>query len=256
MLIANRLLLTDLMQTVADMRRKDSGAKGPLFRFFERESQIARELLNVIRRDLADLQKMCQGEQKQTNHLRSLSSAISKGTWVLPHFVLPFLLNLFCWFTGVIPQHWIRYKVPKRVPLNEWMTDFSKRLAQLDQLSKSTRYDDLQIWIGGLFIPEAFITATRQAVAHIQKSSLEELQLEVTIGFDEKLGSSTGRADGFAVSGMTANFFRMCKNYSLTFCSPFRIKIGRRGMDGRWIGAIVRHAIQTIAVIHSMGQAD
>lgn len=37
------------------------------------------------------------------------------------------------------------------------------------------------MWLGGLFIPEAYITATRQFVAQANSWSLEELYLDVTV---------------------------------------------------------------------------
>lgn len=38
---------------------------------------------------------------------------------------------------------------------------------------------NLQVWLGGLFISEAYITATRQYVAQANSWSLEELYLDV-----------------------------------------------------------------------------
>ena len=40
---------------------------------------------------------------------------------------------------------------------------------------------NLNIWLGGLFNPEAYITATRQFVAQANGWSLEELQLQILI---------------------------------------------------------------------------
>jgi dynein heavy chain 1 len=40
---------------------------------------------------------------------------------------------------------------------------------------------NLNIWLGGLFIPEAYITATRQFVAQANNWSLEELYLDVSL---------------------------------------------------------------------------
>jgi dynein heavy chain 1 len=37
------------------------------------------------------------------------------------------------------------------------------------------------VWLGGLFNPEAYITATRQCIAQANSWSLEELQLDVSI---------------------------------------------------------------------------
>jgi len=39
---------------------------------------------------------------------------------------------------------------------------------------------NLQVWLGGLFISEAYITATRQYVAQANSWSLEELYLDVS----------------------------------------------------------------------------
>lgn len=56
----------------------------------------------------------------------------------------------------------------------------------------------MHVWLGGLFIPEAYITATRQFVAQANSWSLEELYLQVKI-------NDTGRVnlDGcsFGITG-------------------------------------------------------
>jgi dynein heavy chain 1 len=50
-----------------------------LYRLFSREGAIGRKLLEQVRKDLSDVTKICQGELKQTNHLRALMSALIKG---------------------------------------------------------------------------------------------------------------------------------------------------------------------------------
>ena len=40
---------------------------------------------------------------------------------------------------------------------------------------------NLTVWLGGLFNPEAYITATRQCIAQANSWSLEELTLAVTV---------------------------------------------------------------------------
>ncbi|CAG8490206.1 1623_t:CDS:10, partial [Scutellospora calospora] len=52
-----------------------------------------------------------------------------------------------------------------------------------------------KVWIGGLFMPEAFITATRQAVAQKHKWSLEQLILEISL-------NKSGDPDSFALTGL------------------------------------------------------
>lgn len=41
-------------------------------------------------------------------------------------------------------------------------------------------FQNLTVWLGGLFIPEAYITATRQYVAQANSWSLEELYLDAS----------------------------------------------------------------------------
>jgi len=44
---------------------------------------IGRKLLDQVRKDLADVVKVCEGELKQTNHLRTLMSSLTKGSLLL-----------------------------------------------------------------------------------------------------------------------------------------------------------------------------
>lgn len=67
------------------------------------------------------------------------------------------------------------------------MSDLASRLAQLEMsLSSSVVAQSQGIWLGGLFQPDAYITATRQAVAHQKGWSLEELVLCLDVGEESK----------------------------------------------------------------------
>ncbi|TFY72237.1 hypothetical protein EVG20_g758 [Dentipellis fragilis] len=140
--------------------QKQSGDQDPLYRLFFREGSIGQGLLRQVRKDLADVVKVCEGELKQTNHLRTLMSSLTKAT---------------------IPTHWRKYKVKKIMSVSEWIPDLARRLAQLDNLATLDNLSNVEIWLGGLFYPEAYITATRQAVAHRKKWSLETLHLRLDI---------------------------------------------------------------------------
>lgn len=65
-------------------------------------------------------------------------------------------------------------------------------MKQLQTVSKVTNQSgarelkSLKVWLGGLFMPEAFITASRQYVAQANQWSLEELYLKVTIADSDK----------------------------------------------------------------------
>ena len=65
--------------------------------------------------------------------------------------------------------------------VSEWISNFARRLAQLDQIATLDNLNNVEVWLGGLFFPEAYITATRQAVAHRKRWSLETLRLELDI---------------------------------------------------------------------------
>lgn len=171
--------LSLLPSSIKVMQRDSSGIMDPLFRFFERENQIARKLLHIIKEDLLSLQKVCIGELKQTNHLRQLMNWLNKG---------------------LIPDHWKRYKVPRNASLNSWLADLKLRLEQVEALAQETSFDQVEIAIGSLFTPEAYVTATRQATAQRYKWSLEELVLDVDIG-DIKQDVTGYRIRGLKMEG-------------------------------------------------------
>jgi dynein heavy chain 1 len=152
--------LANLPQKVDLMERTAESVKKPLFRFFERECEIGAKLLKKVREDLNDLAAVCEGTLKQTNYIRELISNLSKG---------------------VIPTQWRKYPVPSSTSLNVWIVDFARRLKQLQEVRKSRDFLRTGIWVGGLFIPEAYITATRQAAAQANQWSVENLVLQVEI---------------------------------------------------------------------------
>ncbi|OJA07948.1 hypothetical protein AZE42_05923 [Rhizopogon vesiculosus] len=154
--------LTQLPSTLNTLPKQSNDNPDPLHRLFFREAMIGRKLLDQVRKDLADVVKVCEGELKQTNHLRTLMSSLTKGT---------------------IPTHWRRYKVPKAMSVSEWIPDLARRLSQLDGITAvQQNLSNVEVWLGGLFFPEAYITATRQAVAHRKRWSLETLHLRLDIG--------------------------------------------------------------------------
>lgn len=68
----------------------------------------------------------------------------------------------------------------------------------------------MRVWLGGLFNPEAYITATRQFVAQTNGWSLEELNLSVTIEDPE---SKQGFDDcSFALAGLKLQGAKSFKN--------------------------------------------
>jgi dynein cytoplasmic 1 heavy chain len=134
----------------------------PIFRAFERELTVAGELSRTIQQDLEQMLSVCAGESKQTNRMRELLTRVSKGQ---------------------VPKEWSEsYNAPKTLSVSLWFVDLVSRLQQLSHFA-SADFTALNrcFWLGGLFNPEAFITATRQAAARANKWSLESLVLSAEL---------------------------------------------------------------------------
>ncbi|KAM9149649.1 LOW QUALITY PROTEIN: cytoplasmic dynein 1 heavy chain 1-like [Pangshura tecta] len=153
-------------QTLNHLKRTTENIKDPLFRFFEREVKMGAKLLQDVRQDLADVVQVCEGKKKQTNYLHTLINELVKG---------------------ILPRSWSHYTVPAGMTVIQWVSDFSERIKQLQNISQAAassgakELKNIHVWLGGLFVPEAYITATRQYVAQANSWSLEELCLEVNV---------------------------------------------------------------------------
>ena len=169
------------------LKRTVENIKDPLFRYFEREVSRTSKLLNIVLQDLRDVILICKAEKKQTNHHRMMISNLAKG---------------------VIPNIWKFYIVPQATTVIQWVTDFAERVKQLSEISnlysskESTALQSINVWVGGLLNPEAYITATRQYVAQMNGWSLEELILEIDIQDSNDTSSSKNKDYCFAVTGM------------------------------------------------------
>lgn len=166
--------LTVLPEKLSSMIQNENSIQDPLFRFFNRENTIAQKLLIKLHQDLKNIKLICEGKMQQTNYLRKLMDTLNKG---------------------LIPIEWKQYKVCKDMTINQWINDFARRVEHLEGISQKSEFENIPVWIGGLFIPEAYITATRQASAHKNKWSLEELELELSVDNNDK--------DGFNLINLT-----------------------------------------------------
>ncbi|MCP9259196.1 Dynein heavy chain, cytoplasmic [Dirofilaria immitis] len=164
-----------LPKNVPKLKRSVENIKDPLFRFFEREINHGAHLLASVRNDLIEVHSVCRGERKQSNHTRALTLALNKG---------------------LVPTDWLRYTVPKIITVMAWIHDFTERVQQLIRLAGSASLKKESIWLGGLFAPEAYITATRQTVAQSNQWSLEELRMHIEVGV------MNDRPDTFRVEGL------------------------------------------------------
>jgi len=175
---------------LSPLDRTNENIKDPFFRFFEREVSLGVRILRTVKSDLDEVMEVCEGRMKQTNHHRELL----------------YMLN-----RGLLPKSWNQYKVPDGRTVIQWVTDFSRRIEQLRDISSacsnSKSLKGLPVWLGGLFVPEAYITATRQFVAHSSSRSLEELVLRVRVSdddADEQTTTASAAVDSstFALTGL------------------------------------------------------
>ena len=173
------------------------------------------KLLGTVRQDLEDVVAITSSGKKQTNHHRALIATLTKG---------------------MIPVSWLRYKVPQSCSVAAWVTDFSSRVKQLSSVSRSVagsgagQLKCFNVWMGGLFNPEAFITATRQCVAQANSWSLEELHLDVCVA-DEADKPSLDDCS-FTVEGLKL-FGAVCRNNQLSISSEISTNLHLTRL--RWI---------------------
>jgi dynein heavy chain 1, cytosolic len=141
------------------LKRTAQAITNPLFRFLEREVTVTSHLLDTVRADMLAVLDLCKGVRKQTNILKQLSEDIH---------------------AEIIPKQWRKYTIAN-ISVTEWVADFVKRCEQLKTLTESKDYGQSGLWFGGLLFPEAYLTATRQAVAQNNSWSLEDVQLSFEI---------------------------------------------------------------------------
>lgn len=122
---------------------------------------------------------MCEGERKSTNDLRLIGEQI---------------------YAEVPPTKWNKYKVSDGIQVTAWVTDFVKRVIQLERLKVDPAFGKGGLWFGGLLYPEAFLTATRQAVAQDNGWSLDDLELKYELNLDEE--RLANNSQGFVVTEM------------------------------------------------------
>lgn len=102
--------------------------------------------------------------------------------------------------SGAVPRHWQKFKMPSGTSVGIFVSSLVHRLAQLESIASGSAVGS--VWLGGFFQPEAYVTATRQAVAHDKGWSLEQLVLSLDVdditaeGYKIKGGCWSARMTG------------------------------------------------------------
>lgn len=90
----------------------------------------------------------------------------------------------------MVPKSWFsQYLASRSLNVGSWVSNLADRcnavciysniILKFDSVSAAAL---TQFWLGGMFNPEAFITASRQATAQANHWSLEDLELSVHVG--------------------------------------------------------------------------
>ncbi|CAH8525652.1 unnamed protein product [Dicrocoelium dendriticum] len=204
-----------LPKSLKRLTRTTENLRDPLYRFFEREVNSGANLLSSVRHDLEVVIAVCSGEQKPTNRHRNLMSELVKG---------------------LIPDDWQRYTIPKNMTVIQWINDFALRIKQLIMISETAgssgvvALQSIQVWLGGLFMPEAYITATRQFVAQSNGWALEELYLDVSLVVPvTSTQSPSAEAGAFVVRDLwlmgaePVNASTLCLSDTISVVLPFTV---------------------------------
>jgi dynein heavy chain 1 len=150
----------------------------PLYRCMQREYNTFRKVLRTIHDDLGLVKNVLAGKEPANNRVRALFLFLRRDA---------------------LPDTWGKYSgALAKIPTTMWVTDFVKRVEMMSKLgvTPADKYSDLDIWLGGMKNPEAFVAATRQSVAQAHKWSLEDLEMRVTVA------DSAARTDSFTFTGL------------------------------------------------------
>ena len=154
-------------------------AASPLATHYLRELDTARALLARVRSDLQQVLAVSEGQVKQTNDVRRLTSELT---------------------AGMVPATWHAFKTVSSISLSAWIDEFARRLKQVQELSRPL--SGTAVWLGGLLRPAAWITATRQESARAQSVSLEQLQLQLHIYDDAEAIKSDSAVTQYPIRGL------------------------------------------------------
>jgi len=187
------------------LERTEELVTNSLFRCFEREAHVILEVLRMLQDDCEAMRSVLKGEHRMTNDLQLLSESILKKA---------------------VPPPWQSFL--QAANLDVWMQDFLDRVEEFERLLDKETFDlPLQLNFGMLFLPGAFITATRQHVAKGKNLSLEDLalvgsvdgylenahfQTEITVEGAQVLQAKQGSSDTISSRTLVQCFFTWLEN--------------------------------------------
>ena len=186
------------------------GSSAALTRCVHREVAKGSALLRTVLGDLREVLSFCGGTARPTNPLRALVGDLGRGV-TPPSWRKAFTCAASC-----------------AASAESWLLDFGRRAAHCRTLAgpfapavpgdaggtavggagggSAPPLHQAEFWLGGLFNPEAFITASRQHTAQATGRALDELAPHVLLGGDEPGRGDkvvAASAQGFVLRGLT-----------------------------------------------------
>jgi len=181
-------------------------------RCLQREAEVGQAMLGRIE---ADLEVACEFLRGSSSTSSSRSSAGtsggsvgSKGNKAVRSLVLALGLD-------DVPSEWkeLHPRGKTSQGAGAWIGDTLRRVEHLQALLLSQENGGRVgggVWLGGLYYPEAFVTATRQVVAARWQCSLEELTLAIELDDESSSNGSSGgekdkeeRENAFGIGNLT-----------------------------------------------------
>uniref|UniRef100_A0A8C0WNI1 Dynein heavy chain, cytosolic n=1 Tax=Castor canadensis TaxID=51338 RepID=A0A8C0WNI1_CASCN len=180
---------------------------------------------------ISKMLKMQMLEDETTGHM-TLHTTASNWLHLIPQTLSPLkrtVENIKAQLIrGILPRSWSHYTVPAGMTVIQWVSDFSERIKQLQNISQAAasggakELKNVHVYLGGLFVPEAYITATRQYVAQATSWSLEELCLEVNVTSTQgaTLDACSFGVTGLKLQGATCNNNKLSLSNAISTVLP------------------------------------
>lgn len=104
------------------LERNAKNLSDPIYRCYEREIRIGKELLDIIKGDIKEILDVCNGKIKKTNNIDQIMNQIQHD---------------------IIPDRWLKYCTLNLLTLNKYISELLLRLLQLEEISFIARNDSI-----------------------------------------------------------------------------------------------------------------
>jgi len=161
----------------------------PYIVFVLQETERANGILNLIKRDLVELELGLSGALNISDSMDALITAI---------------------FANVVPNTWLKLcnqvgptGVYNRKNLGDWYTDLLKRVKQLASWTAVDLSVPISVWVSGLFNSMGFVTAVNQTTARAKQLPLDDM-MSVTdvLEIEDETTIDTKPEEGAYIHGM------------------------------------------------------